>query len=169
MSVKLIIPNTIKFLLKIFYFLPIIKLEGLYMTENINPTRPRIYSREEFVTDIVNKQEFLRLLTTELRYQNPLDPLDNKQFLTQLAQFTSLEQLIFMKSNLEALAATNKINNALGLLNTMVRIEQGGESVRGVVKHISLEEKIPILTIQTADGQLKQASLNNLKAVWLNI
>ena len=44
--------------------------------------------------DLADKNTFLRLLTTQLSNQDPTNPMDNEQFLSQLAQFSSLEQLI---------------------------------------------------------------------------
>jgi flagellar basal-body rod modification protein FlgD len=53
--------------------------------------------------DIVGKDDFLRLLVAQIRNQNPLNPADGVEFLTQLAQFTQLEQLIAIRTQLEAL------------------------------------------------------------------
>lgn len=46
----------------------------------------------------MGKDEFLKLLTTQLQYQDPLDPMDNTQFITQLAQFSTLESMKAMES-----------------------------------------------------------------------
>jgi flagellar basal-body rod modification protein FlgD len=50
-----------------------------------------------------DKSTFLKLLVAQLRYQNPLNPADGIQFVTQLAQFSSLEQTTQMRDELVAI------------------------------------------------------------------
>jgi flagellar basal-body rod modification protein FlgD len=59
-------------------------------------------------TESLGKEAFLKLLITQLQYQDPLNPADSTQFTAQLAQFSSLEQLSNVNANLEAL----KLNQA---------------------------------------------------------
>ena len=54
-------------------------------------------------SDEVGKEAFLSLLVTQLQNQDPLDPQDNSEFLTQLAQFTTLESLQQIKEDMAAL------------------------------------------------------------------
>ena len=49
------------------------------------------------------KNQFLQLLVAQLKGQNPLDPLDGTQFVSQLAQFSSLEELVGIHSALDNL------------------------------------------------------------------
>ena len=52
---------------------------------------------------LANKEVFLRLLVSQLRYQNPLQPADGMQFVAQLAQFSGLEQSLAMREDLAAI------------------------------------------------------------------
>jgi len=55
-------------------------------------------------TDALSEREtFLKLLVAQIRHQNPLEPADALQFVTQLAQFSELEQMIQMRQELAAI------------------------------------------------------------------
>jgi flagellar basal-body rod modification protein FlgD len=54
-------------------------------------------------TDGLGKDAFMNLLVTQLQHQDPLQPQDNSQFLTQLAQFSSLEQLQQIQDQLSSI------------------------------------------------------------------
>lgn len=54
---------------------------------------------------LANKDVFLKLLVAQLQNQNPLNPSDPIQFLSQLTQFSNLEQTLGMRQNLEAIRA----------------------------------------------------------------
>ena len=57
-------------------------------------------------TKTLGKDEFLKLLTYQLKVQNPLKPQDGQEFASQLAQFSSLEQLTNINKQLEAQVAS---------------------------------------------------------------
>jgi len=68
------------------------------------------------------KLDFMKLMVTELQYQNPLEPLDNQQMAAQLAQFTQLELSEKMNNNLETINDTiSKMN--LGFTGAMLMAE----------------------------------------------
>lgn len=88
----------------------------------INPYSA-LSSLGESATDRVSIAEnfdtFLTLLTTQLKNQSPLDPLDTNQFTQQLVQFTEVEQTVKQNENLEKLiqlSAANTITNVVGFL-----------------------------------------------------
>lgn len=65
---------------------------------------------------VENFDTFLSLLTTQLKYQDPLDPMDSSEFVAQLVQFTNVEQSIATNSNLEKLLAMQSANQMVGAL-----------------------------------------------------
>jgi flagellar basal-body rod modification protein FlgD len=54
--------------------------------------------------DPLSRDAFLSLLVTQLQHQDPTEPMDNSQFIAQLAQFSSLEQLTQLNTTLSAIA-----------------------------------------------------------------
>lgn len=62
-------------------------------------------AKDNSALDAVDFQNFLTLLTAQLRHQDPLDPADSTEFVAQLAQFTSVEQLVNVNNKLDSLAS----------------------------------------------------------------
>ncbi len=60
-------------------------------TMNSQSTPP---SNAKQANDILGKDAFLKLLVTQLQYQDPLSPMEDREFIVQLAQFSALEQMI---------------------------------------------------------------------------
>jgi flagellar basal-body rod modification protein FlgD len=85
-------------------------------------------------TDL-DKDAFLQLLVTQLQYQDPLNPMENTEFIAQLAQFSSLEQLTNVNKNLEIGAElTQSVNNAL--LTNLI-----GKDIKAMGSTISLSDQ----------------------------
>jgi len=74
-------------------------------------------SSSAFSSLTTNFDTFLTLLTTQLRNQDPLDPLDTEQFTQQLVQFAGVEQSIQTNSNLETLIALQSSTYRAGALD----------------------------------------------------
>ena len=67
--------------------------------------------------DIINRDEFLTLFVAQLRHQDPLNPLDSTEFTAQLAQYSSLEQLLNVNENLESMKASQEQDYRLQALD----------------------------------------------------
>ncbi len=68
------------------------------------------------VDDLANENTFLKLMIAQIQNQDPLNPSDSIQFLTQLAQFTTLEQNLQMKSDLDGiLSGINRMAATAGI------------------------------------------------------
>ncbi len=65
----------------------------------------------------LGKDQFLQLLVTQLRYQNPLEPMEDQEFISQLATFSQLEEIQYLSSMVEALGQsfTSYISGSMSL------------------------------------------------------
>jgi flagellar basal-body rod modification protein FlgD len=80
------------------------------------------------------KETFMKLLVAQLEHQNPLSPMDNTQFTQQLAQFTSLEQLQSMNTNLSALMQAQTTANGLQAATLLGKQVQAQANTTHVLK-----------------------------------
>lgn len=103
---------------------------------------------------------FLNLLVTQLKNQDPLDPLDANEFTSQLVQFASVEQQIYQNANLEDLLALEQTSQAADMVNFMgTVIESPGK--KGPLEDGALEFSYTltentdtvVINIQDAAGQ----------------
>ena len=103
----------------------------------------------------ISMENFLTLFVTQLQNQNPLDPTDNTEFMSQLAQFSTLEQ---EQQQTEYLSKANSINSAslqldqIALASTFIgktikyssgssdSSDSSSETLSGVVEGVKLEE-----------------------------
>ena len=98
-------------------------------------------------------EDLLRIVLTQLTYQDPLKPVENFEFVSQLAQFTQIQQTQTMSDRLTMLAQSGSIAQATELLARTVDIPSNGGTLTGVVKSIAFQSGEPRLTIQTANNQ----------------
>jgi flagellar basal-body rod modification protein FlgD len=100
----------------------------------------------------IGMQDFLRILLTQLTYQDPLKPMDNQQFMAQVAQFTSLQQAQDTNAKLDALLSTQAALQSVGLIGKTVQVSTSNGNVVGTVTSLSLAGETPQLTLQTSTG-----------------
>jgi len=100
----------------------------------------------------LNMQSLLQIILTQLQYQDPLKPVDNFEFVSQLAQFTSLEQTKELTDKIDSLLSVQSATQTLGLLGRTVDVQTDTSLLSGVVKSISFKDNQPQLVITTASG-----------------
>ena len=82
----------------------------------------------------LGKDEFLKLLVTQLSYQDPLNPMDSTQSIAQLAQFSALEQMQNVNDQVEALRRSSGLTDAMFLQGqTVDLLDENGVFYSGVV------------------------------------
>ena len=115
------------------------------MPESIIPTAYSSYGSEsEPNVDVsqLGKNDFLTLLIAQLRNQDPLNPASNTEFIAQLAQFSSLEQMTLMNANLEKSLESN-INMTEAVSNAMI-INYFGKYVTAETDSFIYDGKSPV-------------------------
>ena len=89
----------------------------------------------------LGKTDFLTMLTTQMRYQDPLNPMDNTAMIAQMAQFSQLEQMLNMTHAFTALQTVALLGKTVTALNTQ------GQPFMGVVKHVAMNDETPVMTL----------------------
>ncbi|HAZ78328.1 MAG TPA: hypothetical protein DCX08_00205 [Porticoccaceae bacterium] len=93
--------------------------------------------------DLLGRDAFLQLLTTQLTNQDPLDPMDNEAFVAQLAQFSSVEGIKGMQTSLESMSSAMRQDQMIAGANLMGKgvlvpggafANAGGQQAEGVAK-----------------------------------
>ena len=102
------------------------------------------------VSNELGKDEFLKLLVTQLQHQDPLAPMEDKDFIAQMAQFTSLEQMKNMNNAVQVTQATSYIGKQVTWADS-----QGTEQT-GIVTAIRIVNSEPKVMIGAEAIELKK-------------
>jgi flagellar basal-body rod modification protein FlgD len=91
------------------------------------------------------QMDYMKLLVTQLQNQNPLEPMNNDQMASQLAQYSELQQLESMNSSFSSVLDATQKSYASSLIGKTVSyyVSQGDgsvESVEGVVKEVGTDK-----------------------------
>ena len=88
--------------------------------------------------DTLGKSDFLLLLVTQFKYQDPLNPMDDKEFVAQLSQFSSLEQLMNLNTSMDALTSATKDQQMMNAANYIGKdVAAGGNGIAKTDESIS--------------------------------
>ncbi len=112
----------------------------------------------------LGKNEFLKLLTAQMTHQDPLSPMDDKAFIAQMAQFSSLEQLMNMNKTLENQAKGQTQNDLMNYLGRTVKVlnSETKQVVQGRVTEIVMTEKDAKLKVK--DGLYSKSDIVSIVA-----
>lgn len=103
----------------------------------------------------LDKDTFLQLLVAQLRYQDPLNPTDQTQFLAQTAQFTSLEKMEVVAEQTAAAFAAQMAFGASSLVGrTVTYVDADGLEVTGSVDSVRFGGTGPVLSVAGVDVEM---------------
>ena len=83
----------------------------------------------------------LKIILTQLTYQDPLKPMDNFEFVSQLAQFSQIQQSQTMNDRLELLVSAQATSQATSLLGTQVDVPAGATTLTGTVTAVTFDKR----------------------------
>lgn len=90
----------------------------------------------------LGKQDFLNLLLTQMKYQDPLDPMDDTAMIAQMAQFSSLEQLLSLNESFSGLQSVAMLGR------TVKAYTADGGVLEGKVESVDMSQVIPALKLE---------------------
>ncbi len=85
----------------------------------------------------LGKDDFLKILITQLTTQDPTAPMQDKDFIAQMAQFSSLEQMTNMSTSFGKVQNVLAASQAVSTLGKSVEILSGGELIKGLVTEVT--------------------------------
>lgn len=105
----------------------------------------------------LGKNDFLNLLVTQLKYQDPLNPVEDKEFIAQMAQFTTLEQMYNLNSSISSMKAFSLIGSKV---TAEIVDETTGEvkTVTGKVESVKISGSNTILVVNGKDVPIDKVS-----------
>ncbi len=103
-------------------------------------------------------EDLLKIILTQLTYQDPLKPIENFEFVSQLAQFSQIQQTQTMSDRLQSILQASTTQQATNLLGRKVEIPAGQAILTGKVTSVSFQAGEPRVTILTPD----QRSIANI-------
>ncbi|HOA91099.1 MAG: flagellar hook assembly protein FlgD [Bacillota bacterium] len=112
--------------------------------------------KSETDRNILGKDDFLKLLITQLRYQDPTNPVDDKEFIAQMAQFSSLEQMQNLNKLVQEYVGTQQamtmFAQATNLIGLQVKVDKGDGTVdEGTVEAVRFSTAGPVIMVNGKD------------------
>ncbi len=110
------------------------RLQGL--VESVNKS----LAAGKGLSNSLDKDDFLKILLTQLTHQDPTQPMQDREFVAQMATFSTLEQITNMNDDVGEIFSMLRRSEALGMLGKTVQIAVSGEgagAVTGVVSEVS--------------------------------
>lgn len=94
----------------------------------------------------LGRDDFLKILITQLQNQDPTKPMEDKEFISQMAQFSSLEQMTNVSQGFQEMNSLLSSSQALSVLGRTVDVQAGDQTIRGTVSSVT-NGAMPQITI----------------------
>ena len=88
----------------------------------------------------LSREDFLNIMISEMSHQDPMNPVDNQEFLNQLTQLESLQAMTTLTQGIQSLLAIQQIGSASALIGKTVQgLDAGGDEVSGKVEKVVVQ------------------------------
>lgn len=106
-------------------------------------------------TNKLDSDQFMQILMAQLTHQNPLEPMDNSEMMSQFSQLNSLQELKEIHAGMDKLSASNQVMYLASLIGKTVKANRtDGKIIEGVVESVVTENNNPQLRIGDEDVSL---------------
>ena len=106
------------------------------LKELVNTTNKSLNGGKGIKTTL-DKNDFLKILMTQLTHQDPTEPLKDKDFIAQMAQFSTLEQITNMNEEMSKVLSLIVRSQAFSMVGKMVEINSGDRTISGVIEEVT--------------------------------
>ena len=101
-------------------------------------------------TNAMDSDQFMQILLAQLTHQNPLEPMDNAEMLSQFSQLNSLQELRSIHETMDKVSASNQVLYLSSLIGKTVKVNRtDGKVLEGVVEEVIPEKDNPQLMVGT--------------------
>ena len=162
-----------------------ITVDGVTYNAEAYAAQKKADAAKEVKNDL-DKDAFIKLLVTQLQYQDPLEPQENGEFIAQMAQFSSLEQMTNMAGKLEDINTlvgnidtsvlvgqlSNMIGQGVDWSQTIQTADEEGNPVTtteddsGIITGITISNGVTKVIAETAEGNTYQVEIGNITSVY---
>lgn len=116
---------------------------------------PKLATQYVSESRALGKDEFLKLLVAQLKNQDPLNPVENSEFIAQLAQFNSLEQMINLNRSFEKMLSWQQVVQASSLIGKQV-LAKTPDDIIGTVTQVIIVDRDVSLVVNNKQVTLDQ-------------
>ncbi|OEH85824.1 hypothetical protein BHU72_03320 [Desulfuribacillus stibiiarsenatis] len=116
--------------------------------------RSSIQTKEREIKKELGKDDFLKILVTQLQYQDPMQPLEDREFIAQMAQFSALEQMTKI-ADLQATNNSMQQFQAFQLVGKNIEGISNNSVVKGVVTEVRMKDGLAVLKVNGVDISMK--------------
>lgn len=114
----------------------------------------------------LGKEDFLLLMIQQLQNQDPLEPMKNEDFIAQLAQFNSLEQMQNLNSTMESLGNLQILAQTASLVGRTVEASGSDDTtISGVVQSVDFKSGVATLVIKDANNVTHKVTIDKILSV----